>query len=369
MRKLFNLLYSLIGIIGGIIVPKLIYIVSPDVITSGKSGQYLYIAEVMAIILIGSYLYNFILKIVKSIINTIFMNKQVIHPVSKYLNFILYTGVIIVISYLSLQEITTEDTPLLATIIVGIAVAIFTFVYNRKDDEFYIAIPKSKNKKIEESIIKENNKRVKLNIIGLIVGFIFVAMITIIHKIIFSLNLVKDQEMDNVLKIVIILIISGVTLSVIGRLSTAYAKSKYNKNLKYYYIIGNYFIDSFIMIYTILSYLSFIYFLNINYYLAFCYMIGIKIIVIGLLERPTDPEYIDTTTGGRSYYEKYIKKSNNYSSDMRFEFYSNGVTSFSYDIAPGISKTTYTDKNGKKTDVTSFDITDDVKYKSITKRD
>ena len=47
-------------------------------------------------------------------------------------------------------------------------------------------------------------KRVKLNIIGLIVGFIFVAMITIIHKIIFSLNLVKDQEMDNVLKIVII---------------------------------------------------------------------------------------------------------------------------------------------------------------------
>ena len=152
MKKLFNIIYSLLGIIGGVAVSNLVYWVSYESIVSGKSGEYTYATEVMVIMLMGSFLYSYILKLIRSIISGIFVSSDTIHPIAKYTNLISYIISVIGSSYLILNNNTTSDTALFVTIILGVAVSMFTFVYNRNDDEFYIAVPKFKSKKISENV-------------------------------------------------------------------------------------------------------------------------------------------------------------------------------------------------------------------------
>lgn len=147
------------------------------------------------------------------------------------------------------------------------------------------------------------------------------------------------------------------------------SKKNYNKHFKYYYTIKDYFSDTFNATCTILCYVLFVLGLNVNYYLAFVYVLVIKIIFLFFLPPSKDPDYVPTysSTNEFSYYER-TKNNNDFKNDIKFGYLSGGGSYFSMDIAPGISKTTYTDKNGKKTEVTSFDIMDGIEYKSIRKK-
>ena len=370
MKKLLNVFYSLLGIIGGVTISNLIYLVSSESLATGKSGENAYAMEVMIIMLMGAFLYSYILKLIRSIISGILASSDSIYSMAKYINLISYIFSTIGTSYLILKNIVTSDIGLFVTIIVGIAVAIFTFIYNRNDDEFFIAIPKLKNKKTNELAVKENNKRVMFNIFGMIFGICFTAFINFVHKTLFNYNLVSDNEVNNVLRIVLVAVSCAIILLILNLIVMMFCKKKYNKQFKNYYVIKDYFIDSFTIAYTISAYFSFVFFLGINRYLAIIYVLGIKLLIKQFLPESTDPDFVYTgSTGGSYWYEKYVKDSHSDCSDMKFGFLSNGASYFSYDIAPGISKTSYTDTNGNKTDVTSFDITDNLKYKSIERRD
>ena len=370
MKKLFYIIYSLLGIIGGVAVSNLLYLVSSEGVMSGESGEYAYATEIMIIMLMGSFLYSYILKLIRSIISGIFASSDSISSISKYINLISYIISTLGSSYLILKNNTTSDTALFVTIILGVAVSIFTFVYNRNDDEFYIAVPKFKSKKISEVAIKENNKRVTFNFLGIIFGVAFTVFVNFAHKTAFTVNLVSDKEVNNVLRIVVVVITCIVILFILNQILMVYCKKKYNKQFKNYYVIKDYFVDSFTIVYTISAYFSFVYFLGINRYLAILYVLGIKLLIKQFLPESIDPDFVYTGSTGSSYwYEKYVKDSHSDCGDMKFGFFSNGTSYFSYDISPGISKTSYTDNNGNVTDVTSFDITDNLKYKSFEKRD
>lgn len=370
MKKILNILYSILGIIGGIIIANLVNLVSTDGFLTGNTGETAYVMELMIIMLMGAFLYNYLLKVVRSLISAVLTDSSSIYVVVKYINLISYIIATAGCSYLILKNTINTDTALFATVIIGISTAIFTFVYNRNDDEFFIAIPKVKNSKIDKIIIKENNKRVIFNILGTIFGIAFTIFITYVHKLIFDFEILSDKEVNNVLRIVIVASISAVVLLILNYILMIYCKRKYNKKISNYYVVKDYFVDSFTIMFTILSYLSFVFYLGINRYIAILYVIGIKLIIKKFLPESYDPDAKYTGSTGNSYwYEKYVKDSHSDCSDMKFGFFSNGTSYFSYDIAPGISKTSYTDINGNKTDVTSFDITDNLKYKSFEKRD
>ena len=339
MKKLFNIIYSLLGIIGGVAISNLLYLVSSEGVMSGESGEYAYATEIMIIMLMGSFLYSYILKLIRSIISGIFVRSDTIQPIAKYTNLISYIISAIGSSYLIIKNNTTSDTALFVTIILGVAISIFTFVYNRNDDEFYIAVPKFKSKKISEVAIKENNKRVTFNFLGIIFGVAFTVFVNFAHKTAFTVNLVSDKEVNNVLRIVVVAIACIVILFILNQILLVYCKKKYNKQFKNYYVIKDYFVDSFTIVYTISAYFSFVYFLGINRYLAILYVLGIKLLIKQFLPESIDPDFVYTGSTGSSYwYEKYVKDSHSDCGDMKFGFFSNGTSYFSYDIAPGMSE-------------------------------
>lgn len=71
---------------------------------------------------------------------------------------------------------------------------------------------------------------------------------------------------------------------------------------------------------------------------------------------------IGTSNFGKT---KPKEKSNN---QVKLKYYNNGATGFSYDIGSDIHVTEYKDKDGKKTKVTTYDLTDDIEYKDIKRQ-
>lgn len=69
---------------------------------------------------------------------------------------------------------------------------------------------------------------------------------------------------------------------------------------------------------------------------------------------------------GTSTNSKQKEKSNK--NDFKIKYYNNGATGFSYDIGSDIHVTEYKDKDGKKTKVTTYDLTDDIEYKDIKRQ-
>lgn len=63
---------------------------------------------------------------------------------------------------------------------------------------------------------------------------------------------------------------------------------------------------------------------------------------------------------------KPIEKNNK--NDFKIKYYNNGATGVSYDIGSDIHVTEYKDKDGKKTKVTTYDLTDDIEYKDIKRQ-
>ncbi len=366
MKKFLSGLFSLGGILGGFLVSRLIYTISTELITSAKNGDYAYAGYVMLTILIGTFFYMYITKIVKSIINS--KTGNVIDNKIEKANLLFYIAALLISGYFILSQRTTGDTPLFTIIIVGLFSIILTirlYTYDKFYHEFYIA-PINVNKKLDKHIIKENNKRLLFNILGLIFGSIFTLLIVPLHRKIFSYNLVSDKEVNNVLRILLIFVICALLLFLIDIIIMKISKKNYNKKFKYYYTIKDYFVDSFHIIYTLLSYILFVFVLKINPYLALLYTFAIKIIITIFLPPSIDPNYKPTF----SFSYNHLLKDNHSNSmdDIRFGFLSDGTSYFSMDLGNGISTTTFTNQNGEKTDVTSYDITDNLTYKKISKR-
>ncbi len=360
MKSICNITYLILGIIGGYFASQLILLVPTDLITSGNSGDYFYTFNVLGIILIGTFFYRYCFKIIRSIMNA--SGKRIINDISEKINLVLYVLSLTGNSYLVLKNITTGDTPLFATIIIAIFVIILVATLFDMG-EFYIAPIKLNSKKLDKQVIKENKKRLMFNMLGIITGIVFTIIIFLLQSFIF------EREINTILKILII--IAGVTILTIfiNFIIMKISKKNYNKHFKYYYTIKDYFSDTFNATCTILCYVLFVLGLNVNYYLAFVYVLVIKIIFLFFLPPSKDPDYVPTysSTNEFSYYER-TKNNNDFKNDIKFGYLSGGGSYFSMDIAPGISKTTYTDKNGKKTEVTSFDIMDGIEYKSIRKK-
>lgn len=366
MKKILSGLFSLIGILGGFIVSSLIYTISTDLITNAKNGDYAYAGYTMLTILIGTFFYMYISKIIKSIINS--KNGNIIDSKIEKINLVLYIITLLVSGYFILSNRTTGDTPLFTIIIVGIfsiILAIRLYTWDKFYYEFYLA-PIKLNKNLDKNILKENKKRLLFNILGLIVGAIFTLLIIPIHRKIFSCNLVSDKEVNNVLRIILIFGICALLLFVIDMIIMKISKKNYNKKFKYYYTIKDYFVDSFHIVYTLLSYILFVFVLKINPYLALLYTFAIKIIINIFLPPSFNPDFKPTI----SFSYSHLLKDNHSNSmdDIKFGFLSDGSSYFSMDLGNGISTTTFTNKDGEKTDVTSFDITDNLTYKKVNKR-
>lgn len=370
MKKILNIFYSLIGILGGYLVSNLINTISTDMITSGKNGDYGYTAAALCIILIGTFFYIYGAKIVRSIINS---KEQIISDKAEIFNLIVYIISLLVSSYLIFSKLTGGDTPLFATIILAIfniILCVRLYTYENFYLDFFIApfILSSNSKKYDKAIKKENNKRIIFNILGLIFGIIFSILVVILHKVIFSLTIASDKEINSVLRFVLVIVSSTILLFIINTIIMFICKKNYNREYKFFYTIKDYFIDTFHISYTILAYILFISVLDINIYLAFIYMFIIKIIICNLIPTSTNPDYKppkDTSIKFSYGNSSYDPSSSN---DIKFGFLSNGASYFSFDIAPGINRTTYTNKDGDKVDMTSYDITDNLKYKKINKR-
>lgn len=370
MKKILNIFYSFIGILGGYLVSNLINTISIDMITSGKNGDYGYTAAALCTILIGTFFYIYGAKIVRSMINS---KEKIIGDKTEIFNLIVYIISLLVSSYLIFSKLTSGDTPLFATIILAIfniILCIRLYTYENFYLDFFIAplILSSNKKKYDKAIKKENNKRIIFNILGLIFGIIFSMLIVLFHKVIFSLTITSDKEMNNILRFILVIIFAIVLLFIINAIIVFICKKNYNREYKFFYTIKDYFIDTFHISYTILTYILFISVLNINIYLAFVYMFIIKIIICNFIPTSTNPDYKPSkdTSIKFSYGNSGYNPSS--SNDIKFGFFSNGTSYFSMDLGAGISTTTYTDKDGNKTDVTSFEITDNLEYKSISKR-
>lgn len=377
MKKgILNIIYSLWGILGGYIISNIIYTVPTVIITTGKNGDFSYTAYIMLNVLIGTFFYMYITKIIKSIISA--KNTYLVSSNAKRCNLILYLIALIVSSYFILNRITIEDTPLFATIIIGIFNGVFAIKLHFTtwfDNNFYIAPIKLNNEELDKNVINENKKRLLFNFLGFITGSVFSILLFFTQKTIFNYVLSNDNGTKNILIIILgVFIIPIVILFVIEKVIMKFAKKKYNKEIKNYYTIKDFFVDSFNIVYTLLAYSLFIYFLNTNnylteyYYLALIYVIYIlvmKKIITKFLPQSYNPDYVSSYSGyteGKYFKEDKDKKS------IKYGFLNNGTSYFSMDIGSGINLTTYTDKDGNKTDVTSFDITDDLEYKSIKKR-
>ena len=368
MKKILNVIYFLFGILGGFLVSQLVYTVSTTMISTVKNGDYAYTGNVLVNILIGILFYMYVLKVIKSIINS--EKGNIIQSKSEKINLSLFIVSLLGCSYFILNKSTTGDTPLFATIIIGlfsIPLVIKLYTYDKFYKEFYLAPIKLNNKKLDEVIVKENKKRFLFNLLGIITGIIFTISVVIIHKIVFSITIISDKEVNNVLRIIIILLVSSILLIIIDKVVMMLPKKKYNKNFKYYYTIKDYFVDSFHIVFTILSYVLFVYVLDINLYLALIYMLIIKVLVNKFIPPSIDPD-IDLSKINFSYSHLSNSNWNKNSNDIKFGYLSNGTSYFSMDLGSGITSTTLTDKDGNKTDVTSFEITDNLEYKSIRKR-
>ena len=359
MKSICNIIYLLFGAIGGYFVSQLLHLVSTDLITSGNSGDYFYTFNVMGIILIGTFFYRYCSKIIKSIMNS--SSKKPIRDISEKINLVVYVLSLVLNCYFILNEITTGDTPLFATIIIAISVIILVAIL------FDI---KLNSKKVDKQVIKENKKRLLFNILGLIMGIVFTVIIVLLHRFVFA-YLIDEKEINSIFKVCIVLIGAIILTILINFIIMQISKKSYNKKFKYYYTIKDYFVDSFNAVYTILSYVLFISVLDMNYYLAFMYVLVIKIILLFFLPSSKNPDYIPSASSSNefSYYDKYIKNNNSSrKDDIKFGYLSGGGSYFSMNLAPGINTTTYTDKNGNKTEVTSIDITDNIRYKSVNKK-
>lgn len=366
MKKVLSVLFSLIGIIGGFLVSSLIYTISTELITNTKNGDYAYAGYAMLTILIGTFFYMYVIKIIKSIINS--KTGNVINNKVEKINLLLYIISLLVSGYLILLHKTTGDTPLFTIIIIGIFTLILTirlYTYDKFYCEFYLA-PIKLNKKIDKKIVKENKKRLLFNMLGLVFGSIFTLLVVSLHRKVFSFNLVSDKEVNNVLRILLILGICALMLFIIDMLVMLISKKNYNKEFKYYYTIKDYFVDSFHIVYTILSYILFVLVLKINPYIALLYTFSIKIIINIFLPPSINPDYKPTWSFSYSHLLK--DNHNNSMDDIRFGFLNDGTSYFSMDLGNGISTTTFTNKDGEKTDVTSYDITENLTYKKINKR-
>lgn len=364
MKKVLSILFSLFGLLGGFLVSNLIYTISTDLITTGKNGDYAYTGNIMLIILIATFFYMYISKIIKSIINS--KNGNYINNNIEKINLSLYIMSLLLSSYIILSKQVSGDTPLFATIIIGIFSIILTirlYTYDKFYKEFYIAPIKVKNKNVE--VVQENRKRLVFNILGFVLGTIFTIIVMFLHKTISSYNLVSDKEVNSVLRIALVIVICAVLLFLIDLVIMRFAKKKYNKKFKYYYTIKDYFVDCFHIAYTLLSYILFVSLLHINPYLSFIYMLMIKIIINIFLPPSIDPDYKPTWSFS---YNHLLRDNHNNMDDIRFGYLSDGTSYFSMDLGAGISTTTFTDSMGNKTDVTSYDITDNLTYKKINKR-
>lgn len=367
MKSICNIIYLLFGAIGGYFVSQLLHLVSTDLITSGNSGDYFYTFNVMGIILIGTFFYRYCSKIIKSIMNS--SSKKPIRDISEKINLVAYVLSLVLNCYFILNEITTGDTPLFATIIIAISVIILVAILF-DIGEYYVAPVKLNSKKVDKQVIKENKKRFLFNILGLIMGIVFTVIIVLLHRFVFT-YFINEKEINSIFKVCIVLIGAIILTILINFIIMQISKKSYNKKFKYYYTIKDYFVDSFNAVYTILSYVLFVSVLDMNYYSAFVYVLAIKIILLFFLPSSKNPDYIPSASSSNefSYYDKYIKNNNNSrKDDIKFGYLSGGGSYFSMNLAPGINTTTYTDKNGNKTEVTSIDIIDNIGYKSVKKK-